>query len=271
MDPKGYVPFALERADRQLTGGDFDVESFRIDARGDLWFGDEFGPWLLRADRRGRLLEPPIALPGVSSPQSPPVAPFNPSPTLGRSSGFEGMAISADGRTLYPMLEGALTADPDPRRRVISEFSIDTGAYTGTTWSYRVEAPGHAIGDFTHLGGSRFLVIERDNLQGAAAAFKKVYLVDLRETGPDGALVKRELIDLLAIDDPGDVAGEGAPGDIGLAGTSFSFPFQTIESVLPLGGGRLLILNDNNFPFSAGRNPAAPDANEAIVVRVPEL
>jgi hypothetical protein len=60
------------------------------------------------------------------------------------------------------------------------------------------------------------------------------------------------------------------PGDVGL-GAEFAFPFQTIEDVLPLGKDRLLVLNDNNFPFSNGRNPAKPDPNEAIVLRVPRL
>jgi hypothetical protein len=268
-DPDGHVPFALERSDRLLTGGDFDIESMRIDRHGDLWFGDEFGPWLLHADRSGRVLEPPVELAGVKSPQNPPVAPFNPSPTLGRSQGFEGMAISPDRRTLYPMLEGALTADPDQTRRLIHEYRIGSG-YSGRTWQYRVEAATNAIGDFTQLDRNRFVVIERDNAQGAAAQFKKIYLVDLRRSGPDGFLEKRELVDLLHIADPAGISLPAQPGDIGL-GAEFAFPFQTIEDVLPLGRKRLLVLNDNNFPFSSGRHSGQPDPNEAIVVRVPRL
>ncbi len=34
---------------------------------------------------------------------------------------------------------------------------------------------------------------------------------------------------------------------------------------------RLLVLNDNNFPFSAGRNAGRPDDDEAIVLDVPGL
>jgi glycerophosphoryl diester phosphodiesterase len=268
-DPDGHVPFALERADRRLTGGDFDPESVRRDAHGDLWFGDEFGPWLLHTNARGKLLEPPIALPGVTSPQNPPVAPFNPAPTLPRSSGFEGMALGADGETLYPMLEGALLADPDQRRRLIHRYVPDRGGYTGRTWQYRVEAPGHAIGDLTQLDRHRFVVIERDNLQGTAAAFKKIYVIDRREVDAEGFLVKREVVDLLHID-PGGVELDARPGDIGL-GAEFAFPFQTIEDVLPLGRRRLLVICDNNLPFSNGRNPAEADRTEAIVLDVPGL
>jgi len=268
-DPDGHVPFALERADRRLTGGDFDIESVRQDDAGDFWFGDEFGPYLLHTDEDGKLLEPPIELPGVASPQNPPVAPFNAAPTLRRSSGFEGMALAADGETPYPMLEGALIGDPDQRRRMIYEYSPEEGGYTGQTWQYRMEAEGHAIGDFTRLGRTTFVVIERDNLQGAAAQFKKLYVVDLREADDDGFLVKREVVDLLHIDPAGVPLG-ARPGDVGL-GAELSFPFQTIEDVLPLGGRRLLVLNDNNFPFSNGRNPARPDPNEAIILDVPGL
>jgi hypothetical protein len=41
--------------------------------------------------------------------------------------------------------------------------------------------------------------------------------------------------------------------------------------VLPLDGARLLVVNDNNFPFSAGRNPLLPDYNDFIVVRTGAL
>jgi hypothetical protein len=268
-DPDRQVPFALERSDRRLTGGDFDIESVREDRHGDLWFGDEFGPFLLHTDETGKLLEPPIELDGVTSPQNPPVAPFNPSPTLPRSNGFEGMALGADGETLYPMLEGPLSGDPDQSRRMIYEYSPDDGGYTGRTWQYKMEIADNSIGDFTQLDRNRFVVIERDNQQGAAAAFKKLYLVDFREVKEDGFLLKRPIADLLHIN-PGGVPLGAKPGDVGL-GSEFAFPFQTIEDVLPVGRDRLLVLNDNNFPFSDGRHPRQADPNEAIVIRVPGL
>ena len=48
------------------------------------------------------------------------------------------MAISPNGKTLYPMLEGALTTDADQRRLLIKEFDIGRDAYTGRQWWYRL-------------------------------------------------------------------------------------------------------------------------------------
>ena len=175
------------------------------------------------------------------------------------------MAITPNGRFLYPMLEGSLTTDPDQRRLIVNEFDLRRRAYTGRQWSYRLEAPtgsGQAIGDLTAVNDRVFLVIERDGGQGPTAQFKKIFLVDLDRVDADGFLVKREVADLLHIDDPADVGGTGT-------GT-FAFPFVTIESVIPLSPTKIGVLNDNNYPFSAGRTPGQPDNNEFIVIRLDE-
>ena len=56
------------------------------------------------------------------------------------------------------------------------------------------------------------------------------------------------------------------PGDIG-PGDPFQMWFVRIESVLPLDRTGLLVMNDNNFPFSTGRNPTLPDDSEFIIIR----
>jgi hypothetical protein len=249
-------------AQRLLTGWDFDIESVREAHDGTLWFGDEFGPFLIHTDSEGRVLEPPIELPGVRAPQNPNLGAGT--PNLLSSKGFEGMAISPNGKTLYPMLEGALTTDADQHRLRIFEFDLRAKAYTGRQWWYRLEASsasGQAIGDLTSVDASRFVVIERDPFQGAAAIFKKIFLVDLNETDAAGFLVKRQVADLMNLKDPYGLA----PG-----GATFTFPFVTIESVIPLGRRHIGVLNDNNYPFSSGRTPGQPDPNEFIILRLDE-
>ncbi len=275
-DPDRKVPFPIvmeATTERLLTGGDFDLESVRRAKDGTFWFGEEFGPYLVHTDDTGRVLEAPIPLPGVKSPFSPDLAPGE-AATLPASRGFEGMALSLDGRTLYPWLEGALIADPDRRRRVVNEFDIASRSYTGRTWTYRVDAgfPNAVIGDVTAVDQHRFVLIERDDDQGADARQKKIYLVDLRRIGPDGALEKRLVLDLLAIPDPDGISTPARPGEYGV-GATFSFPLQSVESLEVLGGERLLIANDNNYPGSDGRwiGRDLPDDTELIVVRAPAL
>ena len=245
------------RLARLLTGGDFDIESFRRAPDGTLWFGDEFGPFLLHTDAKGRVLEAPIPLPGVQSPQNPFLG--GGTPNLPGSRGFEGMAIGSNGRILYPMLEGALTTDSDQQRLIINEFDIVNRAYTGRQWFYRLESASHAMGDLTTVFNRTFLVIERDNLQGDAAQFKKVFLVNLDVVDGDGFLVKQQVADLLNLSDPDNIGGHGPV---------FRFPFQTIESVIVFGEREIGLLDDNNYPFSNGRVPGQPDPNEFIVIRL---
>lgn len=271
-DPDHKVPFAIVNgatAERFLTGGDFDIESMRLDRSGDMWFGDEFGPWLLHTDATGRLREAPIPLPGVKSPNNQTLLPGE-AATLPNSRGFEGMAVTRNGRRLLPMLEGALVADTDKRRRIIYEFDIHSRSYTGRTWQYRTDAPGYSTPELVAAGEHTFLVIERDSLVGSAAVFKKVFAINLNREDCDGFLVKREVLDMMNISDPALISLPATPGDVGL-GATFTFPYETIEALLPLDDEHLLILNDNNYPFSANRNPASADYNEAVVVRVQDV
>ena len=272
-DPDRRIPFPLSRADRLLTGADFDLESVRITKDGDLWFGEEFGPFILHTDAGGKVLEAPIPLPGVMSPQNP-FLPSSDAWTIRASRGFEGMAISIDGKTLYPTLEGALRNDVDPRRRIINEFDIKSRVYTGRTWQYHVDAgfPDALIGDLTALDEHRLVLIERDDFQGADARQKKIYLIDLRKTDASGVLEKKLVLDLLNIADPNGISLPARLGEFGV-GNPFSFPLQSVESLEVLTGERILIANDNNYPFSDGRwiGRDKPDDIEMIIVRVPAL
>jgi hypothetical protein len=266
-DPDLKVPFPIVNEgtpDRLLTGGDFDIESVRIGRDGTMWFGDEFGPFIVHTDADGKVLDPPVPTPGVMSPDNPFL--LGRQPNLASSNGFEGMALSKDGRTLYPFLEGPLVGD-DPLRRVVFEFDVRERRFTGRTWTYRMSRESTLVSDVTALDGDHLIVLERDNGQGPAAEWKRAFAID--EPGRQPVLEKRQIVDLLAIRDPDEISLPARPGDFGL-GDPFAFPYQTVESVLPVGGGRLAFVNDTNFG-STGRNPSLPDYSDFIVVEVPRL
>ena len=272
-DPDGKFPYPLVRPDRLLTGFDVDPESILEARDGTFWIGDEFGPWMLHFDQSGLLLDAPVALEGVRSPQNPTLA--GESPTLDRSKGFEAAAPSPTGNRAFVFLEGALLADRDQRRRYVYELDLDSGRFTGRRWAYRTEDPAWLVADAKALDGRRLLVMERDDFEATGAVFKRVYEVELSRAdeldGPsdDEFVDKRELVDLLALRNRDGVAAPADPGDRGL-GDPFSFLLRSVESILPLDRGRLLVANDNNFPFDAGRHDGRADGNEWIVVRPTE-
>lgn len=255
-DPDRHVPFALTRADRVLTGADFDVESIVRMPDGTYWMGDEFGPWLLHFSAKGRLLEAPIALDGVKAPENPYLN--GAQPNIASSKGFEGLVRSVDGRRLYPLLEGTVTGDTPGDLR-FSEFDLRKRAYTGKRFVYRLESTANAIGDAIAVDRHRFLVIERDGGQGDTAQFKRIYLADTRDRDGDGLMDKTLIADLLDIANPKGLGGFGK---------TFRFPFQTIEDVNLVDDRTLAVLNDNNFPFSSGRTAGRADDNEFITIRL---
>lgn len=239
---------ASVKAARLLTGADFDIEAVRQDQHGNLWFGDEFGPFLVKTDATGKVLRQEIPLPGVQAPQNPfLVAPAN----LGTSRGFEGMAINAAGDKLITLLEGTVTGDPAKSLRM-NEFDITNETYTSVNYLYQLDAAGTNIGDMTAISDHQFLVIERNSDTATTVnghPFKKIFLADTSGVANGGFAHKTELVDLMNIADPHDLNGDGS--------AVFTFPYVTIEDLLLLDANTLLVINDNNYPFGGGRGAFA--------------
>jgi glycerophosphoryl diester phosphodiesterase len=177
---------------------------------------------------------------------------------LGGSGGFEGMAASPDGMTLYPLLEKTVAGDPAGSLRVY-HFDVESRKFTGLAGFYLMEKPSHAIGDFTPINDHEFIVIERDNTQASATGFKKLYKIDISHKDGQGFFAKQELANLMAIQDESDINRDGSK--------VYTMPFVTIENVLVLDSHRVLVANDNNYPFSLGRPPAL-DNNEIVVIQL---
>ena len=189
----------------------------------------------------------------VQSPQNPTLG--DGLPNLSGSRGFEGMAFSPDRSTLYPLLEGTVDGDPANSLRIY-EFDVESSSFEGLV-GYYPTTDGNPIGDFTPINDTEFLVIERDNNEGEEAEFKKIFKIDISQVDENGFVEKTELVDLLNIDDPNDLNSDGE--------TTYSMPFVTIEDVVVVDEDTILVANDNNFPFSMGREGDI-DNNEVVLI-----
>lgn len=299
-DPDKKVPFRIVHEgskQRYLTGSDFDTESFQF-AGGALWIGDEFGPFLIKADMKGNVLavfDTLVEGKVVRSPDHPAVAtPGTPGGAVDfqvrRSKGFEGMAASKDGSKLYALLEGTLwdasskaneNLDGKDFLRVL-EFDVKSEAWTGRHWKYLLEGNSYAIGDFNMVDATTGLIIERDNGEGTAdkacpegqkrtdcfrdiARFKRVYKVELSDANAGGPVRKIGYIDLMNIADPARLARKPLNNGV------LTFPFFTIENVDVVDSAHIVVGNDNNLPFSSSRDPNKADDNELILLEVAEF
>ncbi|MDZ7963230.1 MAG: esterase-like activity of phytase family protein [Aulosira sp. DedQUE10] len=256
-------PYTFRNEDRYLAADykgkpELEFQQF-IQLGVDAYFTD----FPITGDKvRDQLSDPQYNI--VRSPQNPDVLAGKAFANLGGSKGFEGGAINASKTKLYMLLEGTVQGDPTGALR-INEFDIASRKYTGKQLNYKLDNQANAIGDLTVINDNEYLVIERDNNQGAAAKFKRIYKIDLSKTDSKGYVAKEEIADLLNIQDPNDLNGDGKK--------TFDFPFQTIEDVLVVDKNTILVANDNNYPFSTGRpgnDPQNPkiDNNEILLLKL---
>jgi hypothetical protein len=295
-DPDRNVPFRIvhEATEaRYLTGADFDPESIQV--VGDrVFIGEEFGPFLITATLDGVILhvqETRLGEETLRSPDHPDLripAEAGADWRVPRSRGFEGMAMTPDGARLWAMLEGAiLDTDGNSEEGMVRVLGYDpaAGDWTGESFLFRLTEGAVAIGDFNFIDDTRALVIERDAGQGHPglacaegesegcfrnpALVKRITLIDTSRIDAEGFVARLAQIDLMDIADPEGLARLPTAGDV--PDGSFVFPFVTIESVIRDGEEHIIVGNDNNLPFSAGRQPGVADANEMIRLHVPEL
>ena len=299
-DPDRKLPFFIVNENtisRYLTGSDFDPESIQL-VGGEWWIGDEFGPYVLRVTPAGRVLgvidtlvagkafrSPDHYLNGRIAANYPAEASFE----VRRSGGFEPMAKSLDGKTVYPMFEWPLwdaqsklpeTHKGKPFTRIL-ELDVASRSYKDRQWKYAFEAAGHVAADFQMIDANTGLVIERDDMtEGAGpicpdeprvdcytrpAKFKRIYKIDMAQMDPDGFVKKVAFIDLTKISNPQLLAKKG-PNQ-----ASFALPHLGPEGMTVVDAHHIVVVNDNNFPYSSGRSIGLPDDNELTLLNIKAL
>jgi len=299
QDPDRKVPFAIQNeatAERFLTGVDFDPESIQI-VGDEWWIGDEFGPYVLRVTPQGKVLGVIETVVGGKAYRSPdnymngrlPNYPGESNFEVRRSGGFEPMAKALDGKTLYPMFEWPLWDAQNKRQEMhagkpytrILELDVATQTYSTRQWKYSFEDAGNVASDFQMLSTTTGLVIERDDAtEGSGAVckdeprtdcftrpakFKRIYKIDFAQTDADGFVKKIAYIDLTRIANPRRVARRGPNEEV------FVLPHLGPEGLTVVDSNHIVVVNDNNFPYSSGRTLGKPDDNELTLLNIQAL
>lgn len=243
-----------------------DTEGVAAAPDGSFWIGEEYGPSLLRVAPDGtvgaRLV--PEGCAAWFADAAYPIRDSLPAITARRrlNRGFEALALSDDGATLYFAFQSPL-AHPDVaahrRARHVRLWLLDTATERVTAqYLYPLDSPrsfarDQAAGDFDRadikvselavLGRNLLLVLER------GARTTKLYVVDL-EAG--AALDPRHL-------DPGTrptIEQLSGAGDLDLPVLAKTLIFSTddfpeisadLEGMVQLSPRQLLLVNDNDF------------------------
>jgi hypothetical protein len=294
-DPDFKVPFriAYEGTDsRYLTGADFDPESIQL-LNGELWIGEEFGPYILRVALDGTVLAVYPTMTGDVQMKGPDAPGISATSVAGkdwvvqRSGGYEGMGLQPGTNLLWPMFEKPLLGEdgqPAGTALLVRAFDPAKGEWTGAEFKFALAEGATAIGDLNFIDATRALVIERDNGEGelslkcagdpapdcfpSPAMLKRIVLIDTAAVDAEGFVKRIGHIDLMAIADPeGKARLETAGGEAG----RFSLPFFTIEDVMKVDDTHIMVAVDNNLPYSSGRALDKAADNEFVLLSVPEL
>ena len=175
-----------------VLGKSFDPEGVVINPKtGTFLVSDEYGPSLYEFDRGGNLIRsfntPANLIPRAAD--GTPNYAGDAGNTLGKRTnrGFEGLAISPDGRFAFAMLQSAMLNEGggDGVFNRIVKFDVSTGnAVAQFAYKMDTAAQGRGISALVALGNDKFLVLERNNRGigvGAtlATADKAVFQIDL--------------------------------------------------------------------------------------------
>ncbi|KAL2835054.1 esterase-like activity of phytase-domain-containing protein [Aspergillus cavernicola] len=145
-----------------------DSEGLVIDNEGFFWVSDEYGPYVYRFNKSGKMvqaIQPPEAyLPrrngtlsfNAASPPlyAPDQMPNPEDPQTGRNNnqGFEALTISPDGETLYVMIQSALNQEGGPKKKNrqparVLEYDLSNPSKPQYKHSYAVNLPKYV--DYT--------------------------------------------------------------------------------------------------------------------------
>ncbi len=250
-----------------VLGRSLDPEGFVINPKnGHFLVSDEYGPSLYEFDRDGqfvRAFTTPANLIPRNAGGTPNFADDTGNVAGKRTNrGFEGLAVSPDGRYAYAVLQSAMLDEGagDGQYSRIVKFDIASGLAVAQ-YAYKMDtaSQGRGVSALTALGNDKFLVLERNNRGVGVGANpsspdKAVYEIDL-STAAD--------VSGVTLPASGDLAGAVVKGakvldldadKLAALGNKSPEKWEGLAIGPTLANGKMLILAGTDNDYSVTQN-----------------
>ena len=248
--PQGKVGFTGEYA----LGEDFkvlpydenglDPEGIAIDANGDIWVSDEYGPFLIQFDSNGTLKNkyvPGNVLPEILKYRTP-------------NRGAEGLTITPNGTIVLAEQSVLNLKSGDKKSAKSASFCrivfVDPKTLTTKTYGYPIDVdsykkPGAAkLGDMVAINDHEFLIIEQGKRKDKSMQ-NLIYRVDFSQAY-DLTNAKKDGLEPEFFKDAGNFALAKKTLVVDLRALGFTAEKAEGLTILP-DGQTLAVINDNDF------------------------
>ena len=170
----GEVALDFQMNDLGTDVNGLDTEGITRDKDGNFWLCDEYGPFLIKTDSNGKILEkygPSMGLPSILAQRVP-------------NRGFEGLTIDDDGNIVgivqSPLDVDGKTSKTAPYTRIVK---LNPQTKEVKMYAYPVDKnyknfSNAKLGDITSIGNDEYLLIEQGKQNGKMQNL--IYKVDLK-------------------------------------------------------------------------------------------
>lgn len=253
----GEVAVDLEGKPLGTDPDGLDSEGLVAMKDGSFWISDEYGPWLVHVDAKGRTLER--------------IGPFGGKKSLPRvlalrrpNRGMESLTITPDGRLLVGLMQNPVD-NPDIGIRKTSRLNrlVTFDPRTGATrqYAYIMDGTSSVVSEIAAVTGTTFIVSERDQLfpgdAKSPAKLKRIYKIDLAgasdlsdpEDAPNGRRVNGKTLEQLSDEELRGAAIVPVAKElvVDLLALPGGYPHDKSEGLAVISDTMIAVSNDDDF------------------------
>jgi hypothetical protein len=264
----GEIAVDLQGRDLGTDPDGLDSEGLVALRDGTFWISDEYGPWLVHVDAKGRTLSRVGPFPGGGRSLPKVLALRRP------NRGMESLTVTPDGETLVGMMQNPVD-NPDTSIRKTSRLNriviYHPRSGASLQYAYLLDSPSAVVSEIAAVTNTTYIVSERDQLfpgdPKSPSKLKRIYRIDISQAtdlsdpadGPNGRLVNGRTLEQLSEEQLKEAGIVPVSKDlvVDLLTLPGGYPHDKSEGLAVISPTLIAVSNDDDFGI-------APDGNGGI-------